>query len=201
MHSFLTVIGSLATLSSITLAAPLKARQDDPQCIDGLKKIFMPEMHNIHIYEDVPEFPSTSTILNVMNGSSSNSVQDQVAVWSNIPSTATQCSLGWAVTEDRSFSVYDNGLIRFFELSGVPPAGTNITAETIAPFMEEGAKNASIDFTFWAEQTGAHTHGGGLVDCKSEMAFYLTKDMVSGGPGSVTLEQNAQNGLFLAIDC
>lgn len=201
MHSFLAAITSVAAISSTALAAPLAIRQNDPQCVNGLKKIFMPELHNIYIYKDVPSFPSVSTTLNVMNGSSSASVQDQVAKWSGIPSTATTCSIGWAVTEDRSFSVYDNGLIRFQQLSGLPPVGTNITAETVAPFKEAGAKNGSMDFTLWAELAGPHTHLGGLVDCASDVFFYLTKDMVGGGPGSVTLEQNAQNGLYLGINC
>jgi hypothetical protein len=201
MHSFLPAITSLAALISIASAAPVTRRQNDPQCIEGHKKIFTPELHNIYIYKDVPSFPSTSTTLNVMNGSSSASVQDQVAKWSGIPSTTTTCTIGWAVTEDRSFSVYNNGLIRFQQLSGLPSTGTNITAETVAPFKEQSAKNGSMDFTAWAELAGPHVHIGGLVDCASDVAFYLTKDMVHGGAGSVTLEQNAQNGLYLEVDC
>jgi len=136
-----------------------------------------------------------------MNGSSSGSVQDQVAKWSDIPSTATICTIGWAVSADRSFSVYDNGLVRYQQLSGLPPPGTNITAETIVPFREQSAKNGSIDFTFWPEVAGPHLHKGGMLECGSDVAVYLSKDMVNGGPGAVVLEQNAQNGLYLEVDC
>lgn len=201
MHLSLPAITSLSAISSVVLAAPLATRQNDPQCINGLRRIFTPELHNIYIYKDVPSFPSASTILNVMNGSSSGSVQDQVAKWSDIPSTATTCTIGWAVTADRSFSVYDNGLVRYQQLSGLPLAGTNFTAETIAPFKEQSAKNGSIDFTFWPEVAGPHLHKGGILECGSDVAVYLSKDTVNGGPGAVVLEQNAQNGLYLEVDC
>jgi len=201
MHLSLTAITSLSALSSVVLAAPLAARQSDSQCINGLKKIFTPELHNIYIYKDVSPFPSTSTILNVMNGSSSGSVQDQVAQWSGIPATATTCTIGWAVTAERSFSVYGNGLIQYQQLPGLPPADTNVTAETIAPFKDQGARDGSIDFTFWPEVAGPHVHKGGMLDCGNDITVYLSKDMVNGGPGSVALEQNAQNGLYLEVNC
>lgn len=105
------------------------------------------------------------------------------------------------MTADRSFSVYDNGLVRYQQLSGLPLAGTNFTAETIAPFKEQSAKNGSIDFTFWPEVAGPHLHKGGILECGSDVAVYLSKDTVNGGPGAVVLEQNAQNGLYLEVDC
>lgn len=100
---------------------------------------------------------------------------------------------------ERSFSVYDNGLVRFQQMTGLP--ADNITIGTIQPFIPEGSTSASIDFTFWPEIPGPRVSEGGLVDCKSEVIVYLTKDIVNGGKGSVTLEQDAQNGLYLDITC
>lgn len=197
------LIQAFITIAAVgtTLAAPLRSRQSpDPQCIDGQKKIFLPELHDIYIYKDVAAFPSgvTNTV-NVMNGGSSGSEQQQVAKWTEIPDTATTCEIGWAVTAERAFSVYDNGLVRFQQMTGLP--SDNITVDTIKEFEVPSAKNGSMDFTYWPETPGPRTSIGGPVDCGVEIVVKLYKDMVNGGKGSVTLEQNAQNGLFLAHDC
>lgn len=197
---------ALVALSSLVQAAPLtypleQRQAPDPSCVNGIKRTYVPDMFNIYYYPDVPSFPSTSKILNVMNGSETRSAQDQIARWANLPNNAKNCTIGYHQNADRSFSVYNNGLIRFSQLSGLPPAGTNVTAETIGPFQVPNAKTGSMDFTYWPELPGVFDHIGGPVDCGAEIFIKLTKDMVNGGPGSVTMEQNDGNGLWLQHSC
>lgn len=187
----------LLTILNLTFAAPLTPRQDS-QCVNGVAQIFMPEMHNIYLYKGVPQFPSRGTILNVMNGSSSQSVQEQVARWS-IPSTATNCEFGWSQAAERSFSVYNNGLINFQQMTGLP--SSNVTAETIQPFLDPAGPSGSIDATLWPELPEAHSHLGGNVNCAANVVIHLSKNIVEGGAGSITLEQDARNGLWLRYNC
>lgn len=84
-------------------------------------------------------------------------------------------------------------------MTGLPE--TNITVDTIKEFEVAGTKNGSMDFTFWPETTGPRTSIGGPVDCGAEVVVKLYKDVVNGGNGSVTLEQNDENGLFLSYSC
>lgn len=197
---FKKVLTIFTTLST-ALAAPLITRQSsDPQCINGQKKLFLPELHDIYIYQNVAPFPSGATnTLNIMKGSFSGSEQQQVARWTDIPSTATTCTIGWAMTAERAFSVYDNGLVRFDQMSGLP--ASNITVDTIREFEVAGAKTGQMDFTFWPETRGPRVSVGGPVDCSAEIVVKLSKDVIDGGNGSVTLEQNSANGLFVSYNC
>ena len=199
-----TAITTIAAVSSVALAAPLaipvQPRQtSDAACVNGRVRLHTPELFNIYHYPGVTAFPATSTVLNIMNGSNTGSAQDQVARWANLPSDIADCTFGWSQAAERSFSVYDNGLVRFSQLSGLP--ADNVTADTIAPYQTSGARNGSIDFTFWPEIPGPATHTGGPVDCGSEVVVQLKKDVVNGGPGSVTLQQDNQNGLWLEHSC
>lgn len=195
-----TKIISILAVTTTALAAPLTTRQSsDPQCINGSKKVFLPDLFNIYIYPNVAPFPSTATALNVMKGSSSGSEQQQVARWQGIPTTATTCTIGWAMTADRAFSVYDNGLVRFQQMLGLPDP--NVTVDTIKDYENPNGKTGSMDFTFWPETTGPRFSIGGPVDCGSQVVVKLWKDVIDGGNGSVTMEQNAANGLFLSYNC
>lgn len=198
MLSLSRAVLGFTALSRVALAAPIQQRQSS-DCVDGVTRIYTPDLFNIYYYNGVPEFPSTSTVINVMNGSTSGSAQHQVARFANLSVNAESCTFGWSQAADRSFGVYDNGLVRFSQLTGLP-AG-NVTASTIEPFQSEDAKGGSIDFTFWPESAGPEDHVGGSVDCGAEVVILLTKDMVSGGPGSVTMEQNQGNGLWLEHAC
>lgn len=86
-------------------------------------------------------------------------------------------------------------------MSGLPSAGTAITAQTIPPFIVAGAKGGAMDFTFWPEVVGPFDHVGGAVDCGADVIVKLTKDMVNGGAGSVTMQQSEGNGLWLEHSC
>lgn len=206
MSFFARIVIAIVALSTITLAAPfsldLQQRQSpDPSCVNGVKRLYTPELFNIYYYPNVASFPSTSTVLNIMNGSSTGSAQDQVARWANLPAGVQNCRIGYHQAADRSFSVYNNGLVRFSQMSGLPPAGTSITAQTITPFVVAGAKSGAMDFTFWPEVAGPFDHVGGPVDCGANVIVKLTKDVTNGGPGSVTMQQNEGNGLWLEHSC
>lgn len=84
-------------------------------------------------------------------------------------------------------------------MSGLPSG--NITLDTIQPFFNPVYPGGSIDATFWPETTGAHGHLGGTVNCGTEVVIHLTKNVVEGGAGSVTLEQDSDNGLWLSYNC
>lgn len=103
------------------------------------------------------------------------------------------------MASERSFSVYNNGLVRFKQMTDLP--ASNITVGTIQPFIPSNSPGGGMDFTFWPETLGPRLSTGGIVDCASEVIIHLSKDVINGGAGSVTLEQDARNGLYLDITC
>ncbi|KAJ9654633.1 hypothetical protein H2198_006379 [Neophaeococcomyces mojaviensis] len=199
MSSALIVISPLLLLNTV-FAAPisnnLHTRQAAPACNNGKAHLYQPELHNIYIYSGVPSFPSISNTFNVMNGSSSRSEQQQVAVWRNVPASTT-CTIRWSVAADRSFSVYNNGLVASQQLVGLPPGA--ITADTIKGLESSKPPTSALDFTFWPEIAGPHDHVGPAMQCGSEVVVKLFKD--PSAPGSITLEQSQQSGLYLEVDC
>jgi len=187
-------------LLNTALAAPasydLNTRQATPACTNGKARFYQPDLHNIYIYANTPSFSSTSDTLTVMNGSSTKSEQQQIAVWHNVPSS-TSCTMKWSVAADRSFSVYNNGLIGTQQLVGLPLG--NITADSISGLESSTPPTSALDFTFWPEIAGPHDHVGPAVQCGDEVVVKLFKDDTA--PGLIMLEQDEQNGLYLEVDC
>lgn len=199
MSLFISAIIALAALSSTSLAAPLLPRQAPPggQCINGKIRTYQPQLHNIYYYSGAS--PSVTNTIKIFNGTTNAPAQDQVAVWSDLPSDVTGCRIGYSQAVQRSFAVYDNGLVRFSQMSGLPDGDINSTS--IQPLISSTATGGAMDFTFWPETVGAADHVGGLIDCGTQVAIYLYKDMVNGGKGDVTMEQDAQNGFWLEHSC
>ena len=198
MHKSIVVV---AALSSIAIAAPLKARQStDGACVNGLTRVFMPELHNVYYYPSVEPFPARATTINIFNeGKPGGSAQDQVARWANLPVGIQNCTIGYSQAAERAFSVFDNGLVQFSQLSGLP---NPVTSATVPAFEADGAKHGGLDFTYWPQTTGKAIHIGGAVDCRSEVVVRMYKDMSPyGGAGSITLEQSAENGFWLEHSC
>ena len=204
MPTLTTIISALTAVSSIAVAAPLsvplQSRQSsDPACVNGVKRIFEPELYNVYYFPGAV-FPSKSTVINVFNdGRSGGYAEDQVARWTDIPAGAQNCTIGWSQAAERSFSVYGNGLVSFAQLSGIPDV---VTADTIGAYNQDGAPEGAMDFTNWPQVTGNTPHIGGVVDCRSDIVVRMYKELgAGGGAGSVTLEQNASNGFWLEHSC
>lgn len=202
MHKSIAIVAALSSITfAAPLAAPLRNRQStDGVCVDGKTKVFMPELYNVYYYPGVAPFPSRATTINVFNeGRDGGSAQDQVVRWSNLPSGIENCTIGYSQAAERAFSVFDNGLVRFAQLSSLP---SPVTSETVPGVAIDGAQRGALDFTSWPQTTGAAGHIGGPVDCGAEVVVRMYKDMsASGGAGSVTLEQDSTNGFWLEHSC
>ncbi|KAK2813744.1 hypothetical protein FQN50_000142 [Emmonsiellopsis sp. PD_5] len=99
-----------------------------------------------------------------------------------LPAAAKKCDLGWAVPEERQFTVEGNGL-------------TNVErVEADGGLTEIGG----ADFTNWPQTEGAHDHSvGAFLDCAEEMRFRLTLRE----EGEVSLVQNEETGWFVEYTC
>lgn len=199
-------IAVVAVLSSIATAAPLvapfKSRQAATagSCVNGMTRVYMPQLYNVYYYPEIPAFPAKASTINIFNeGKQGGSAQDQIAQWVNLPAGIQNCTVGWSQAAERAFSVFDNGLIEFQQLSGIPDT---VTSATVPAYEKEGAKRGAMDFTFWPQTTGKADHIGGPVDCGASVVVRMFKDMSSsGGKGSITLEQSAENGFWLQHSC
>lgn len=91
--STLLILSSAVQVLTMPVTAPkVEERQTAAQCVAG--KLYQPELYNIYQYPGVIPFQSSAKAVNIMSGSSSGSVQDQVARW-RVPASAKQCTVGW----------------------------------------------------------------------------------------------------------
>jgi hypothetical protein len=164
-------------------------------CQQGQNKLYQPKMHSYfpHTPEISDHITSDIHLTQLRNGSLG---QQQVVVFSNIPSTAKNCGLNWAVGNDSDqFNSSNPGLVDVTILHDPLPA--NITWNTMSKLW--GHEIGQAEFDEWTNVTRPHEHIVGALDCSETLVFKMG---INGtDDGEVDLTQNEGSGWYIEYEC
>ena len=121
----------------------------------------------------------------------------QVITFSDIPASAQNRSLGWAAYPGSKLTTEGEGSVSVFELDHLSTAPVTWNTLHASENNLIGKKVGSPAFTGW--KVGNTEHDAGLVDCKSDMAFF--NRIPEGKEGRVKVQHSGGSRWFLEFDC
>jgi hypothetical protein len=145
--------------------------------------------------------PSTSPSRFHISENTAGNRTEQILTFSNIPGTAANLSLQWAVSEPpRTFTANGSATAEVHLLDASVLNLGNLTKNNV----DAAASPTTIGqaaFDFWPDSTTQSTH---LVSSKrippaQEISFRVR--LLLGMAGDVVIEQNEENGWLLSYDC
>lgn len=189
-----TPIPNLFTYAPAAPSSPGPEVQTN-ECPPGQHEIHQPQMWTI--FSAYPNLAGTNgTDVSFSQVSNENSVRQQVAVFSGIPSTAKNCGLQWYHNATSTFIVDNSGLADVFAVK--TPLPTSVTWNTIEAGL--GQKIGQADFTSWPGFAGNPDHiVASGIECAPEMIFKVGLSGVAAG--DVELEQSENSGFYVQYEC
>ncbi|KAM0350681.1 hypothetical protein ACHAPU_003172 [Fusarium lateritium] len=199
MPSFTNTFAALASLLAVTSAVPTALPRASSKCPSSGKARHEPSAL-YSVFPGSPDMAKKSSGFHVETYNNASQVE-QLLVFTDIPASAKDCSLGWAQGErpERIFVVKGgDGLTELRQLSGFPDP-KSVTYETAKEFDTGDKPVGAADFTNW-DDLPAQGHIIGGIDCKS--TIYLKAALRNpDGNTKVFLEQNSKNGLHIQYSC
>ncbi|KAI5859998.1 hypothetical protein GGS23DRAFT_599926 [Durotheca rogersii] len=167
--------------------------------------IWQPTLYNLWPSEPARAEAAVSGV--AISAGEPGGAREQAVAFRGVPAGARDCVLNWAQAAEAAaarpgFAVEGSGFAAVRPLTGFPAAGAPVSAAAVAPFVDPAAKVAHADFTFWDRDPAAwnHTVGPVAAGCAPDLYFRLWLD-TANGDGSVSLQQDRQNGFYLSYTC